>query len=70
MISNIKYGIEFVNIINTYPTVVMVTNAHQRPNGIELKSLSGLAWNIIIITTDVIVDIFVVIANNCFVIYL
>ena len=34
----------------TYPTVVIVTRAHQRPNGIELKSLSGFAYNERVIT--------------------
>ena len=38
---------EFVIVMinfRTYPTVVIVTRAHQRPNGIELKSLSGFAY--------------------------
>ena len=44
---NERYNLFFVVIINfhTYPTVVIVTRAHQRPNGIELKSLSGFAYN-------------------------
>ena len=42
-----RYNQFVVVMINfhAYPTVVIVTRAHQRPNGIELKSLSGFAYN-------------------------